>query len=380
MKRISASRTSRSPGPVPRAAAAARSAASASARGRARRAQSRPARGTRRDPLGPLDVGIADGERARASRGRPRRRVGVLGEELAVDVGRLAHEDGVVSLGTSGSSTGRRRGKRAAAPPRRSRTSGSASSVQATPTSSSSSDSSAAGSRPGASSASIRSHVSTSAAIGPAVSKLAASGQQPSSGTSREWACGRRRRSHSRDPDRAGRVGAERRVGEPGGDGGRRAAARGRPPGPGRAGSARRRSAGSRTSSRRRTRAGSSCRRSRSRPPRAAAPPTPSRAERARRRSPSRTSSPARPCRTGLSPRAGSPGGDSGFREDRHGTSAAKRPSGSARSESLLRISSMRQTVSVEGEVEERDADGAGEGTKTPRAQPRIRFLRSSSG
>ena len=66
----------------------------------------------------------------------------------------------------------------------RSRIDRSARSVHATPTSSSSSDSSSTGSKPGASSWSIRWHVSTSAAIGPAVSKLAASGQQPSSGTS----------------------------------------------------------------------------------------------------------------------------------------------------------------------------------------------------
>ena len=72
--------------------------------------------------------------------------------------------------------------------------------------------------------------------------------------------------ARGRDPDRAGGVRAERRIGEP----------RGRPPppslrssrrrrGPGSAGSGRRRSAGSRRSSRRRTRAGSPCRRSRSR-------------------------------------------------------------------------------------------------------------------
>ena len=39
----------------------------------------------------------------------------MLGEELAVDVRDLAHEDGVGLVGTSGKSTARRRGKRAAA-------------------------------------------------------------------------------------------------------------------------------------------------------------------------------------------------------------------------------------------------------------------------
>ena len=102
------------------------------------------------------------------------------------------------------------------------------------------------------------------------------------------------------DPDRAGRVGAERRVGEPGRERRRRAAAR---PTRDPAGKARdwgrRRSAGSPTSCRRRTRAGSSCRRSRSRRPRAAAPPPRSARARGRRRRPSRRSSRARRCRTG---------------------------------------------------------------------------------
>ena len=91
-----------------------------------------------------------------------------------------------VALSMSGSSTGRRRGNRSTASSTRARTSGSASSVQATPTSSSSSDSSGCGSNPGASTPSSSSQPATSAAIGPAVSKLAASGQQPSSET-RPW-------------------------------------------------------------------------------------------------------------------------------------------------------------------------------------------------
>ena len=76
-----------------------------------------------------------------------------------------------------------RRGKRAAASSTRARTSGSAASVQATPTRTSSSDSSRVGSKPGTSAVIAASHSSTVRAIGPAWSKLGASGKQPSSGT-----------------------------------------------------------------------------------------------------------------------------------------------------------------------------------------------------
>ena len=77
-----------------------------------------------------------------------------------------------------------RRGKRSAASSTRARTSGSAASSQAIPTRTSSSDSSRLGSKPGASAAIAASHSSTVRAIGPAWSKLGASGKQPSSGTS----------------------------------------------------------------------------------------------------------------------------------------------------------------------------------------------------
>ena len=74
-----------------------------------------------------------------------------------------------------------------------------------------------------------------------------------------------------RDPDRPARVGAERRVGEPGGERGGGPAATSRPRSArARPGSERCRSAGSRRSCRRRTRAGSPCRRWRTRRPRAA--------------------------------------------------------------------------------------------------------------
>ena len=75
-------------------------------------------------------------------------------------------------------------GKCAAASSTRARTSGSAPSSHATPTETSSSVSSSAGAKPGARSAIARSHVATSRAIGPAWSKLGASGKQPSSETS----------------------------------------------------------------------------------------------------------------------------------------------------------------------------------------------------
>ena len=77
-----------------------------------------------------------------------------------------------------------RRGKRSAVSSTRARTSGSAASSQAIPTRTSSSDSSRLGSKPGASAAIAASHSSTVRAIGPAWSKLGASGKQPSSGTS----------------------------------------------------------------------------------------------------------------------------------------------------------------------------------------------------
>ena len=78
----------------------------------------------------------------------------------------------------------RRRGNSAAASSTRARTSGSACSVQATATSTSSSDSSARGSNPGASARIIAVHSSTDRAIGPAWSRVGASGKQPSSETS----------------------------------------------------------------------------------------------------------------------------------------------------------------------------------------------------
>ena len=59
----------------------------------------------------------------------------MLGEELSVDVGHLAHETRVTSRsGRAVARTRRRRGKSGAAASTRSRTSGSACSVQATPT------------------------------------------------------------------------------------------------------------------------------------------------------------------------------------------------------------------------------------------------------
>ena len=85
---------------------------------------------------------------------------------------------------SSGNSSGRERGNRAAAASTSTRTGGSASCVHATPTSTSSSDSTRRGSKPGTSPASILAQASTDVAIGPAQSKLGASGQQPSSDTS----------------------------------------------------------------------------------------------------------------------------------------------------------------------------------------------------
>ena len=83
-----------------------------------------------------------------------------------------------------GKASARRFGKRLAAASTRARTSGAASSSQATPTSSSSSESTLAVSNPGASARIIVSQSAGDLAIGPAWSKLGASGKQPSSGTS----------------------------------------------------------------------------------------------------------------------------------------------------------------------------------------------------
>ena len=189
--------------------------------------------------------------------------LGVLGEELAVDVGDLAHEERVRwRCRASGSSTARRRGNRSTASSTRARTSGSASSVHATPTSTSSSDSSRRGSKPGASTAAAPRSRRRRAAIGPAVSKLA---RERPAAVERDEAV---RRLEADDPaagggdaDRARRVGAERER-RPG----RRRAPRAEPPlEPPRDAAGRdrvrhgRRSAGSRRSSRTRTRAGWSC-------------------------------------------------------------------------------------------------------------------------
>ena len=89
-----------------------------------------------------------------------------------------------VALSRSGSVDRPRVGKRAAAASTRARTSGSACSIQATPTRPPRATRARRGSKPGTSAASIASQSATSRAIGPAWSKLGASGQQPSSGTS----------------------------------------------------------------------------------------------------------------------------------------------------------------------------------------------------
>ena len=257
------------------------SAASASARGRARRAPPRPARGTR-------------GAAARHARLRDRAtakqllelqpdvlavEVGVLGEELAVDIGDLAHEDrvGLVSAraaarrhGGAGSRgrrldpladqrVGERRSRRRR--PRAPRA------IQL------------AGSKPGASAASIRSHALDVARDRPG--GVEARRERPAA-VERDEPVRRlvARRRRSRRPgsgsSRPSRCRAPRRRGPPRPRPPSRRSSRPRP-GPGSAGSGRRRSAGSRRSSRTRTRAGSSCRRSRSPRPRAAAPPPRSR-------------------------------------------------------------------------------------------------------
>src|SRR5262245_47082769 len=84
----------------------------------------------------------------------------------------------------SGKTPSRRRGNSSAASATRARTSGSARSSQATPTSSSSSESSTVGSYPSARTPSSSSHTPTEPAIGPAWSKLGASGNTPSVETS----------------------------------------------------------------------------------------------------------------------------------------------------------------------------------------------------
>ena len=157
------------------------------------------------------------------------------------------------------------------------------------------------------------------------------------------------------DPDRAAGVGTERRVGEPG------VSAAADPPleppatRPGRAGSARRRSAGSPRSCRTRTRAGSSCRRSRSRPPRAA--------HRGGRRAGT------------WSAKIG--GAVGRLEPGRVEQVLDRQPDARA---GRLRLS--QEDASVEREVEERDAEGAGEEQheEAKSAQPRSRFFRSSSG
>src|SRR5215217_676796 len=84
---------------------------------------------------------------------------------------------------SSGNSILRARGKRAPAASTRSRTSGSASSVHAIATSSSSSETARSTRNPGTSASTIPTQSATDRAIGPAWSKLGASGKQPSIGT-----------------------------------------------------------------------------------------------------------------------------------------------------------------------------------------------------
>ena len=224
----------------------------------------------------------------------------VLREELAVDVGDLAHEAREhCTVGRTGARSADGVGRAAAAASTRSRTSGSASSAQATPTSSSSSDSSTAGSKPGTRAPSIVSQPSTSRASGPACRSSLREASTPSSET-RPWVglCPTR-------PQHAAGIRIEPAESVPSAASASPALASAPPSlrssrrrrGPGSAGSARLRSAGSRTSCRTRTRAGSSCRRSRSPRLRAAAPRPRSAPARDRRRSPSRRSSRARRCR-----------------------------------------------------------------------------------
>ena len=204
----------------------------------------------------------------------------MLGVELAVGVRDLAHEDGARP-------PRRAAGRRAARagtgrpPPRRGRgRAGRRARVQATPTSTSSSDSSERGSKPGTSAAhhrgALRRPSAPSARRGRGSARAGSSrraGRARSVGLKPTIAAAR-----GRDPDRPAGVRAERCVGEPGGERGRRPAARpAGDPARARSGSGRSRSAGSPRSSRRRTRAGWSCRRSRTRPPRAAARPRRSR-------------------------------------------------------------------------------------------------------
>ena len=191
----------------------------------------------------------------------------VLGEELAVDVGDLAHEDGVGLVRHERQLERSAPREARASPPRpAARTSGSASSVQATPTSSSSSDSSSAGSKPGTSAcehplaafdvarpAARRCRSSARAASSRRAGRARSVGLRP---TMPQQAAGIRIEPAESVPSAASARPAASAAAEPPLE----------PPAtrPGRAGSARRRSAGSRRSCRRRTRAGSPCRRSRS--------------------------------------------------------------------------------------------------------------------
>ncbi len=127
----------------------------------------------------------------------------------------------------NGKSSSRLRGNRAAASRTRAWTRGSACSSHAIPTSTSSSDSSSTGRNPSASACSSSVHSPTDRAIGPAWSKLGASGKQPSSETSPklglkptipQQAAGIRMEPPESEP--------ERRVGEACRQRGRRASAR----------------------------------------------------------------------------------------------------------------------------------------------------------